>query len=142
MSGRNGRRRSREAVEDPSINLTPLIDVVFVVLIMFIVLAPLLELDNVALANAHRGAPKESIRVQDEHPISIHVKSDSTIWFNKQLVTPDVLEGLLKQAKARHPGALPLIFQDRRSEFGSYQSVKNAVEAAGFVEMNVVLEPA
>lgn len=142
MRGRKPSQRVRASIEDPIINLTPLIDVVFVVLIMFIVLAPLLELDHVALAGAHPQTPKENIRVQDEHPISIHVKNDNTIWLNKQLVTPDVLEGLLKQAKARHPEAMPLIFQDRRSQFGTYQSVKNAVEAAGYMEMNVVLEPA
>lgn len=38
--------------EEPTVNLTPLIDVVFVILIMFIVIAPLLDLDRIELAQA------------------------------------------------------------------------------------------
>ncbi len=44
--------------EEASINLTPLIDVVFVVLIIFILIAPMLELDRIQLASfrAKRGS--------------------------------------------------------------------------------------
>ena len=42
--------------EEPLINLTPLIDVVFVVLIMFIVIAPMLEVERVELASAGESA--------------------------------------------------------------------------------------
>ena len=137
------RRRPKQSGEgEPVVNLTPLIDVVFVVLIMFIVLAPILELDEVALAGSHPETAKQTIRIQDEHPVSIHVRSDNSIWLNKSLVTPDVLQSLLTEAHKRSPEAIPLLFHDRRAQFGTYQSVKNAVEAAGFVEMKLVLEPA
>lgn len=38
--------------DDANVNLTPLIDVVFVVLIMFILVAPLVEIDRIQLAHA------------------------------------------------------------------------------------------
>jgi biopolymer transport protein ExbD len=38
--------------DEPLINLTPLIDVVFVVLIIFILIAPMLEIDRVKLATS------------------------------------------------------------------------------------------
>lgn len=134
--------RLAASAEEPTVNLTPLIDVVFVVLIMFIVLAPILELDHVALAPSDNQTEKQAIHVQDEHPVSIHVHADNSIWVNKSLVTLDVLRSLLKTAREQHPQAIPLIFHDRRAQFGTYQHVKNAVESAGFPEMNVVLEPA
>ena len=38
--------------EEPEVNLTPLIDIVFVILIVFIVIAPLLQIEQVQLADA------------------------------------------------------------------------------------------
>lgn len=133
--------RSSSSDEEANINLTPLLDVVFVILIMFIVVAPLLETDQIALANSLPELSKESITVNDKYPISIYVKSDNTIWFDKQIMTPEVLESALKSAKQTYPDTKPLIFQDKRAQFGTYQTVKNAVEAAGFPEMEVLLQP-
>ena len=47
MSRRFFKQSDSRAIEEPTVNLTPLIDVVFVILIMFIVVAPLLELELV-----------------------------------------------------------------------------------------------
>ena len=54
-----------EGSEELHINLTPLIDVVFVLLIMFIVIAPLLELDRIQLASSAGKAIKEASTVQE-----------------------------------------------------------------------------
>lgn len=45
-------RKKSSALEEPAVNLTPLIDVVFVILIGFIIIAPLLEIDRIDLAEA------------------------------------------------------------------------------------------
>lgn len=126
--------------EEPVINLTPLIDVVFVILIMFIVIAPMLELDRVELADAPL-AGKEAISVQNESPITIHVQQNNQIMLNKQLVAADQLIASLKQLKQRHPKSRPQVFQDKRAQFGTYQTVKNAVESAGFEQMDIILKP-
>lgn len=126
--------------EEPTVNLTPLIDVVFVILIMFIVIAPLLELDRVELADGP-AARLATSSVQESSPITIHVHQDNTIWFNNQLVTPKDLTTLLKQAKGKYPQAHPQIFHDKKAHFGTYQAVKNAAEEAGFSQMDIILKP-
>lgn len=128
--------------EEPTVNLTPLIDVVFVILIMFIVIAPLLELDRVELADAPIAMLSASSSVQESSPITIHVHQDNAIWFNNHPVTPKELMGLLKEAKIRYPEARPQIFHDRKAQFGTYQSVKNAAEEAGFSHIDIILKPA
>lgn len=128
-------------IEEPVVNLTPLIDVVFVILIMFIVVAPLLELDRVDLADAAHNPSEGSTAVSENSPISIHVRKDNTVWFNKTKVNSSELTNLLIKAKARYPKARPQLFHDRTAHFGTYQSVKNAAEAAGFDQMDVVLKP-
>lgn len=142
MSRRIRQSMRQRHIEEPVINLTPLIDVVFVILIMFILIAPLLELDRVELADASADQQNGPTAVHDSGPISIHVHRDNTISFNNETVTLEQLPNLLKQAKQRYPNARPQLFHDRRGHFGVYQAIKNAAEAAGFQQMDIILKPA
>lgn len=132
------RRMEKWAIEEPSINLTPLIDVVFVILITFMIIAPLLETDTIELAEASSSHKNSSAK---EHPISIHVFRNNQIRFNQELVTPEQLVPLLKQAKQQYPDAVPQVFHDQRAFFGTYQEIKNGAELAGFDQMEIVLKP-
>lgn len=129
-------------MEEPTINLTPLIDVVFVILIMFILIAPLLELDRVELADASHNPLNKTQSVQETSPIAIHVRKDNTVLLNNQAVTMTQLIDKLKQAKNRFPKVNPQVFHDKQAHFGTYQAVKNAVEEAGFAQMEIILNPA
>lgn len=133
---------SQETFEEPMVNLTPLIDVVFVILIMFIVIAPLLELDHVELAEASNSNLSTTSSVNESSPIIIHVHQNNTIWFNNQAVSKNDLVLLLKQAKVQFPQAQPQVFHDKKAYFGIYQDVKNAAEEAGFSHIDIILKPA
>ena len=129
-----------EDSNEGSVNLTPLIDVVFVVLIMFILIAPLLELDKINLATKGH-AKKEQIALKMENaPLKIRVYSDNSIWINNAPVANDDLFSYLKEANRKMPSATPQLFHDREACFGTYQLIKNSVEAAGFEEMDVILK--
>ncbi|MFS8564373.1 MAG: biopolymer transporter ExbD [Rhabdochlamydiaceae bacterium] len=69
-------------IEDAGINLTPLIDIVMVVLIIFIIIAPMLELDRVTLASAPSGPEKTVTLSPEKGEIVIHVHANNTIWLN------------------------------------------------------------
>lgn len=138
---RRGIRHRRQEEEQPTVNLTPLVDVVFSILIMFIVVAPMLNLDRVDLAVGSDQGKDGGISVRDSGPITIHVHEDNTIWMNQKLVESTHLPELLKKERARHPEARPQLYHDRRAQFGTYQTVKNAVEAAGFDQMDIILKP-
>jgi len=133
---------AQAAFEEPTVNLTPLIDVVFVILIMFIVIAPLLELDRVELADGPHASLSASTSVQESSPITVHVHQDNSIWFNNQPVTQTELTGLLRDAKAKYPQVRPQVFHDKKAHFGTYQVVKNAAEEAGFSHLDIILKPA
>ena len=110
---------------------------------MFIVVAPLLELDRVELADAsNHAAEGGGINVQENSPVSIHVRKDNSILFNNQLVTLEKLADYLKVAKKQYPNARPQLFHDRAAHFGTFQSIKNAAEIAGFEQLDIVLKPA
>ena len=127
--------------EEPVVNLTALIDVVFVILIMFILVAPLLELDRIELAQAPTTPSAHVVSVQEKGPLSIHVHRDNSIWYNQDKVSVELLAKKLRTAKSQHPDARPQLFHDKQAHFGTYQSVKNAVEDAGFEQMDIILKP-
>lgn len=130
---------ARSRIEEPSINLTPLIDVVFVILIMFILIAPLLKTDQIELANASNGSMKEEAK--EASPIAIHVQKDNSIQVNGRIVAIQHLQRELKVLKAKFPKARPQLFHDRSAYFGTYQNVKNALEEAGFEQLDLILKP-
>ncbi len=134
-------RRKRRALsnEEPIVNLTPLIDVVFVILFTFIVVAPLLEVDKVELAGG--GSTGKHSTPEKHSPVAIHVFRDDSIAYNQQKVSLNELSKRLRVAKRQHKNVRPQLFHDKKASFGTYQSVKNAVEAAGFSELDVILKP-
>ena len=126
------------APEEEETSLTPLIDVVFVVLILFILVAPMVEIDRIHLAEAPTREMPDTVSPAN---LSIHVREDNTIWIGRQSIHLDRLRPLLMALYQKDPKQSPQLYQDRKAEFGVYQLVKNAVEEAGFAELEVVLEP-
>lgn len=132
--------RRKRAIEEPAVNLTPLIDVVFVILIGFIIIAPLLELDKVELASGPKTGKAFGTSVH-EGPIAIHVRGDNTILYKNQPVSLSSLQERLKTDKKNYPKATPQLFHDKKGYFGTYQEVKNSLEEAGFDSVDVILKP-
>lgn len=142
MSRRGFRLGEARTIEEPTVNLTPLIDVVFVILIAFIVIAPLLELDRIELADSSSAPQENVVSVQESSPVAIHVRGDNVIMVNGQQVTIQQLKDYLARAKKQYPEARPQLFHDRKAQFGTYQAIKNAAEEAGYRQLDIVLKPA
>lgn len=132
-------RLSKVPQEEAPINLTPLIDVVFVILIMFIVAAPLLDMDRVDLAPSSPSC--ESAASHSQSPIIIHVLANNSIFFNKERVSLTELKRKLTKARSLYPKASIDLYHDKSAHFGTYQSIKGVVEEAGFAQLNVILKP-
>lgn len=126
-----------ETIEEPLINLMPLIDVVLVVLITFILVAPMLDIDQIELAP---GGQKETT-TSPNTALSITVRSDNTIWMRGREITLAQLGDELRREKATHPNQTPQVIHDRRAQFGTYQNIKNTLESAGFEQMDLLLQP-
>lgn len=137
MGRRSKHRESTSSMEEAMINLMPLIDVVFVVLIMFIVIAPMLDVDQVNLATGVTEVKESELK----EGICIHVQADNSILVNKQAVPLKNLKTLLIEQKKKHPIAKPQLYQDKDATFGTYQEVKSSLREAGFEQMDVILNP-
>ncbi len=134
----NLRRRSfthTDEADSGGVNLTPLIDVVFVVLILFILVAPMLNIDKIELAT---GAPKENQAFNEKEGIWIEVFANNEIHINKQTINEDQLEAVLNALKKSTPDT-PKLFCDKNASFGTFQMVKAALEKTGYEELDIVL---
>lgn len=125
--------------EESLLNLTPLIDVVFVVLIIFILIAPMLEVDKIKLASSSQDTKQTT--ASKASPITIHVREDNSIWIQQKRILLEELPSILKQEKKKNSHQIPQLFHDKKAHFGTYQFIKNAAEAAGFDELDVILQP-
>lgn len=126
--------------DTPQVNLTPLIDVVFVVLITFILIAPLLELDQISLA---KNKPSKEIfsMTDSSSAITIHVYKNNEILVNRKRVPSKELLSCLRDLYKKHPNEVPRLFHDNAACFGTYQQIKNCIELAGFEKLDVILQP-
>jgi biopolymer transport protein ExbD len=130
-----------ESSEESLINLTPLIDVVFVLLITFIMIAPILKLDRIDLAPAKQTKAQEKLPSPSRNSITIRVFDDNSVTINNRSITLEHILPTLLALKKTHPDVTPMVFHDKKAAFGTYQIVKNSVEMAGFEQMDILLQP-
>jgi biopolymer transport protein ExbD len=130
-----------ETSEETFINLTPLIDVVFVLLITFIMIAPILKLDRIELAPAKQIKAQEKIPSQTRNSITIRVFDDNSITINNRPIEIEHMLPTLLSLRKNNPDVTPMVFHDKKAAFGTYQIVKNSVEMAGFDQMDILLQP-
>lgn len=130
------RHRRRSIDEEPLINLTPLIDVVFVVLIVFILVAPMINVDPISLA------PKvhaQSTTIDEKKQLVLRLHADGTLAIGGRIIPENKRDKALKELIRADKKALLLC--DKRVTFGTYQAVKDALEGAGFEELEIAVSP-
>lgn len=125
---------------EPQVNITPLIDVVFVVLISFILIAPLLQIEEIELSKG--GEQTKALENAEKSRIQVQIDANNEVRLNKILAKEDHLPQLLCAWRARWPAKRrALVFCDHRASFGTYQRVKCTLEGAGFEHLELVLIP-
>ena len=129
------RRRGRGRAPMAEINVTPLVDVMLVLLIIFMVTAPLLN-SGVPLE-----LPDSSAKPLDQKPsqIDLSITPDGTVYIDKQVVDPGML--------AERIAALPCgagekqqvnLRADRALEYGKVMEVMGALNRAGCNTISLV----
>ena len=128
-----------ELPEEPLVNLTSLIDVVFVVLISFMLIAPVLDIDSISLAPSGPASKKE-VSAGQTNSLTITIRADNSIWFHGQVMSLETLEKHLRLEKIR-TNISPQVIPDAHSHFEIYCQVKNILESCGFEQMDIILRP-
>ena len=133
--GRRGRGRRRAPMAE--INVTPLVDVMLVLLIIFMVTAPLL------VAGVPVDLPESKAKAldQEQKPVQISLDAAGAIHLDDQPVTAAALSARLASLAAgtKEPGG-PRIFlrADHRLDYGRVMAVMGEINAAGLRKVALV----
>ena len=117
------------------INVTPLVDVVLVLLIIFMVITPMLQKGKeVVLPVADN--PSKTTNVQEQ--VTISVRKDSTVWLETTQKTLPELEADLKDWFAKDPRKPVKVKGDIEANYGKVREVMKACNDAGFEKVGIV----
>jgi biopolymer transport protein TolR len=137
-AGGGGRRRHQRAGVMAEINVTPMVDVMLVLLIIFMVSAPLLTV-GVPLDLPQTAAKSLD---QDKEPLTLSVQLSGKIFLNNTEISADELVPKLKAITDARGGTEERIFVrgDTKADYGSIMKVMGRLSAAGFKHVALVTE--
>lgn len=135
--GGRGRRTGGKYTAMSEINVTPFVDVMLVLLIVFMVAAPLLT-SGVAVDLPQSSA--KSIPDEDNKPIEISLKKDGTLYIGDTEFKEDKLTFQLQAMTEGQIDRRIYIRADKGLEYGRVMQMIGAINAAGFSKVALISE--
>ena len=135
--GRAGRRRRREKSPPMSdINVTPMVDVMLVLLIVFMVTAPLLTV-GVAVDLPKASA---SLLKEPDEPLAVTIKADGKVYLQDKEIELSVLTPRLIAVTGANPDIRIFVRGDKDVDYGRVMQVMGTINAAGFNKVALITE--
>jgi biopolymer transport protein ExbD len=116
------------------INVTPFIDVMLVLLIIFMVAAPLATVDILVNLPASSAEPQP----RPDKPLYLTVKADLTLALDNDPVDRDLLRSTLDAATSGNKDARIFLRADKTVPYGDLMEVMNLLRAAGYLKVALV----
>ena len=136
-SGRRGFRAAGGRYRPMSeINVTPLVDVMLVLLVVFMVTAPLLTV-GVPVELPQTQAPPIN---EPKEPLTITVNKEGAVYIQETTVTIENLVPRLQGITGSNPDAVLYVRGDKEINYGRVLEVMSLVTAAGFHKVSLVAE--
>ncbi|NUQ30549.1 MAG: biopolymer transporter ExbD [Acidobacteriaceae bacterium] len=118
------------------INMTPLIDVVLVLLLIFMLTAPVLQ------SGIDVAVPKtRSVNQVTEERQVVTINKDQQVFLQDKVVNIHELPTLLRAGSANPSKKIIYLRADERVPFGAFASVMDAVKQAGITNISIVTQP-
>ncbi|MFZ4763195.1 MAG: protein TolR [Alphaproteobacteria bacterium] len=136
-SGRGKRgRRGHSAMAD--INVTPMVDVMLVLLIVFMVAAPMLTVGVPVDLPQTKG---QALNQPDDKPLEISINAKGEIYLQETKVSFDGLVPKLQQISLNNKDARVYIRGDRGLAYGEMMKIMGNITNAGFTKVALVASP-
>ena len=133
-SGRRGRRKRQQPMSD--INVTPFVDVMLVLLVIFMVTAPLLTVGvQVDLPKA-----QASLIQEPDEPLSVTVDFEGRVYLQNSEIELRKLTARLIAVTGANPDIRIFVRGDKTIDYGRVMQVMGTINAAGFKRVALIME--
>jgi biopolymer transport protein ExbD len=117
-------------------SLTPMVDVIFMLLIIVIITAPLMH------AQIDLSLPKSSAaHITDESSVTVSIKKDGSIFLGTNKIEKDKLPRLIWQIKEEKNISLIELRADRKIEYGKVMEIIGLIKEGGIENVGLVAIP-
>jgi biopolymer transport protein TolR len=133
LQGSNRRRRYRPMAE---INVTPMVDVMLVLLVIFMVTAPLLTVGIPVNLPETKAEPLSN----PDEPLVVTIKDSGEIYLQETQIADDALVPRLQAITASKPDTKIFIRGDKKIDYGRVMQVMGMIKTAGFAQVALVVD--
>ena len=120
------------------INVTPLVDVMLVLLIIMMIVAPLLQ-QGVPLTLPQANNTAEKPETQEQTVLAI--TADKRFFVNSQPVAPDRMVSRVAEVLEAKAQKIVIIKADVDAEYGSVMEAMDSLRAAGIEDLGLITDP-
>jgi biopolymer transport protein ExbD len=121
---------------DSEINLTPMLDVVFIMLIFFLVTATFVKETGLPVNQPEASSTPD----RPASGILIAIADNNEIWIDRRLIDPRAVRANIERLRAENPEATVVIQADKRSHNNTLVQVMNAAREAGVYDIALARE--
>ncbi len=128
-------RKRHRIDEEAEINITPMLDIVFIMLIFFIVTTSFVKEKGLEVSRPSNAPPKEI--KQDKGPIVVKIDSSSLISVKGRILEPGAVEANLEREKAEKPTSPLIVAAHPEADTEALVTILDAARAVGIESVNV-----
>jgi biopolymer transport protein ExbD len=130
------RRKRSRSEEETEINLTPMLDVTFIMLIFFIVTASFVKEAGIDVSRP----PAATAERKERGNILVAITENDQIWIDRRQVDPRALRANIERLHAENPQGSVVIQADKGSKNGLLVQVMDAARLAGVTNVSLAAE--
>ncbi len=119
--------RRHAHTEEAEINITPMLDVVFIMLIFFIVTTSFTKETGAVIA---KPVAQQAVNLRNG-TILIGIRPNDEIWMSKRKIELHEVRQMVERGKSENPEGSVVIIADKRSRVGTVTHVMDQVRLAG-----------
>lgn len=127
------RRSHVQQEEEAEINITPMLDIVFIMLIFFIVTATFVRETGIDVTRPDA----QTAQQEQRPPILIAINSEGEIWFDRRRIDIRAVRANIERALAENPESGVVIIADAESETGTLVEVMDEARLAGAPSVSI-----
>lgn len=129
-------RRRHAQEDDAEINITPMLDIVFIMLIFFIVTTSFVKETGIDVSRPTANTAKQ----KPKGNILIAIRDNGEVWMNKRQIELRAVRANVERAHAENPEGSVVIVADKASETGTLVEVMDQVKLAGVEAISVAAQ--